>query len=77
MKAAEIDIVSIGQYLQPSPDQATVIKKYSAEEFNLLEKAVDAQGFLAHEVGAYVRSSYMARETMAKLNTEKQRRNHV
>lgn len=77
MKAAEIDIVSIGQYLQPSPDQAPVLKKYSAEEFNALEKAVAARGFLAHEVGAYVRSSYMARETMAKLNAEKQRRNHV
>lgn len=77
MQAAQIDIVSIGQYLQPSAEQATVVKKYSTEEFAALGAAVAGRGFLAQEVGAFVRSSYMARETMAKLNAERQRRNHV
>lgn len=77
MKAAQIDIVSIGQYLQPSVEQATVVKKYSANEFLALDAAVASHGFLAQEVGAFVRSSYMARETMAKLNSERQRRSHV
>lgn len=76
MKAAQIDIVSIGQYLQPSAEQATVLKKYSADEFIALDAMVATRGFLAQEVGAFVRSSYMARETMAKLNAERQRRNH-
>lgn len=77
MKAALIDIVSIGQYLQPSAEQATVLKKYTAGEFAALDAAVATHGFLAQEVGAFVRSSYMARETMAKLNAERQRRNYV
>ena len=77
MKAAQIDIVSIGQYLQPSAEQATVVKKYTADEFTNLDARVATLGFLAQEVGAFVRSSYMARETMAKLNAERKRRNHV
>ncbi len=77
MKAAQIDIVSIGQYLQPSAEQAPVIRKYSAGEFAALEAAVAERAFLAHEVGAFVRSSYMARETMAKLNAERLRREYV
>lgn len=77
MKNADIDVVSIGQYLQPSAEQATVVKKYAAEEFVSLEQAVLSRRFLAQEVGAFVRSSYMARETMGKLNDERRRRNHV
>ena len=76
MKAAQIDIVSIGQYLQPSAEQAPVIKQYSNDEFLELEKKVGQFRFLAQEVGPFVRSSYMARETMAKLNSERKRRNH-
>lgn len=77
MKAAQIDIVSIGQYLQPSAEQATVVKKYTTDEFTNLDARVATLGFLAQEVGAFVRSSYMARETMVKLNAERKRRNHV
>ncbi|HNJ67060.1 MAG TPA: lipoyl synthase, partial [Turneriella sp.] len=51
MQTAGIDIVSIGQYLRPSADQAEVRKVYSDAEFAELEKSVRARGFLAWEVG--------------------------
>lgn len=76
MKAGAIDIVSIGQYLRPSPEQAEVVRIYSAAEFEQLEKSVIARDFLAHEVGPFVRSSYMARDTLAKLNAELAKRKH-
>jgi lipoic acid synthetase len=76
MKAGAIDIVSIGQYLRPSPEQAEVVRIYSTAEFEQLEKSVIARDFLAHEVGPFVRSSYMARDTLAKLNAELAKRKH-
>ena len=74
MKSAGIDIVSAGQYLQPSQDQASVMKVYSDEEFRSIEQVIVERGFLAHEVGPFVRSSYMARETLSKLNRERLQR---
>ncbi len=76
MKSASIDIVSIGQYLRPSADQAEVARIYSAAEFERLEESVIARDFLAHEVGPFVRSSYMAKDTLAKLNRELAKREH-
>lgn len=76
MKAGQIDIISIGQYLRPSADQARVARIYTEEEFAQIEVCVKARNFLAYEVGSFVRSSYMARETLAKLNRERERRAH-
>lgn len=76
MKKAAIDIVSIGQYLRPSHDQAPVVKKYSAAEFAALETEVQRRGFLASEVGPFVRSSYMAEATIAKVDAERLKRRH-
>jgi lipoic acid synthetase len=76
MKSASIDIVSIGQYLRPSAEQAEVVRIYTASEFEQLEQSVVARDFLAHEVGPFVRSSYMAKDTLAKLNAELAKREH-
>ncbi|GAB4422953.1 MAG: lipoyl synthase [Turneriella sp.] len=70
MKDAGIDIVSIGQYLRPSVEQAEVQKVYTDAEFADLEDSVRSRGFLAWEVGPFVRSSYMAHETLKKVNAE-------
>lgn len=74
MKSAQIDIVSVGQYLRPSAEQAEVKKVYSAAEFADIEESVRRRGFLAWEVGPFVRSSYMARDTLGKVNAEILRR---
>lgn len=74
MKTATIDIVSIGQYLRPSQEQAAVVKEYSTQEFGALESSVERRGFLASEIGPFVRSSYMAEATLKKLSDESRRR---
>jgi lipoic acid synthetase len=74
MRSAHIDIVSIGQYLRPSHEQAPVLKNYSNAEFAELEASVMRRGFLASEVGAFVRSSYMAEGTLAKVTAERKQR---
>lgn len=76
MKAAAIDIVSIGQYLRPSHDQAPVVRNYSSDEFTQLTAEVERRGFLAAEVGPFVRSSYMAEATIAKVDAERLKRRH-
>jgi lipoyl synthase len=76
MRAAGIDVVSIGQYLRPSPEQAAVLKNYSEHEFEFWEREVMRRGFLACESGPFVRSSYMAHETMTKLKAEHRLRQH-
>lgn len=77
MRDAGVDIVSIGQYLRPSLEQAEVKKVYSEEEFHELEESVRQRGFLAWEVGPFVRSSYMAHETMKKVSAEIARRKNA
>jgi lipoyl synthase len=74
MKAAPIDVVSIGQYLKPSAEQTEVVKVYKNADFVLLEKEVSDRKFLAWEVGPFVRSSYMAEGTLAKVEAERKRR---
>lgn len=77
MHMTGIDIVSIGQYLRPSQEQAAVIKEYAASEFAALEDSVEHRGFLACEVGPFVRSSYMAEATLNKIGAESLRRRRL
>ncbi|HRP68842.1 MAG TPA: lipoyl synthase [Turneriella sp.] len=75
MKRAAVEIVTVGQYLRPTTKQAPLLKNYPMTEFLEIESEIETYGFLAWEVGPYVRSSYMAETTMAKLKAELVRRN--
>jgi lipoyl synthase len=58
--AVGCDILTIGQYLQPSPSHLPVERYVSPDEFQLLQaKAID-QGFAGVAAGPFVRSSYQA-----------------
>ncbi len=57
------EIVTIGQYLQPSKEHAPVVKYYTDEEFENLKKVALEMGFSKVESGKLVRSSYHAGET--------------
>ena len=46
MRAADIDFLTVGQYLQPSPKHAPVDRFWTPEEFEQLEKTARAKGFL-------------------------------
>jgi lipoic acid synthetase len=62
LRAVECDILTIGQYLQPTPDHLPLARYYRPEEFAELRAAALAMGFRHVESGPLVRSSYHARD---------------
>jgi lipoic acid synthetase len=60
LRMAKVDILTIGQYLQPRGDLVEVKKYYSPEEFEELKKAGYEMGFKHVESAPLVRSSYHA-----------------
>ena len=62
LRQAGCDIVTIGQYLRPSPAHLPVARYYHPDEFAALDRAAAALGFGHVESGPLVRSSYHAHE---------------
>lgn len=62
LKNAGVDIVTIGQYIQPSKLHLEVAKYYTPEEFDELDKLAQNIGFKHRQIGPLVRSSYRAAE---------------
>ena len=72
LRANDVDILTIGQYLQPSRKHLKVEKYYTPLEFGKLRKIAMEKGFKHCEAGPMVRSSYHADEQVneaAKENT--------
>ncbi|OQX53528.1 MAG: lipoyl synthase [Candidatus Aminicenantes bacterium 4484_214] len=65
------DLLTIGQYLQPTKNNYPVIKYYSPREFDYLKKLALDFGFQAVESGPLVRSSYHAAKMADKIKTPK------
>ncbi|MFH1799918.1 MAG: lipoyl synthase [Candidatus Omnitrophota bacterium] len=62
-----VSIMTLGQYLQPTPQSLEVQEYVTPEKFQDLTHKLIAIGFEKVLAGAYVRSSYNARETFAGL----------
>src|SRR5688500_1341152 len=60
LRAHEVDMVTIGQYLQPSPHHLPVERYVEPAAFSRFEEEARALGFRHAAVGALVRSSYHA-----------------
>lgn len=60
LRAYDVDMVTIGQYLQPTPHHHPVMRYWTPEEFKALEEAGMAMGFTHVASGPMVRSSYHA-----------------
>lgn len=60
LKNAGVDIVTIGQYIQPSKAHLEVAKFYTLEEFEKLKTLARKVGFKNFQIGPLVRSSYQA-----------------
>ena len=56
------DIVTIGQYIQPSKMHLPVAKYYTPDEFKALELIARSAGISHYQIGPLVRSSYKAAE---------------
>jgi lipoic acid synthetase len=65
LRAAGVDIVTIGQYLRPTRDHLPVERYVRPEGFGALEREARALGFLAVYSGVFVRSSFNAEEVFA------------
>ncbi len=73
MRAANIDFITIGQYLQPTPKHHAVAKFVTPDEFSSYEKAAWGKGFLMVSATPLTRSSYHAGEDFARLCEARQK----
>ena len=60
LREAKVDVVTLGQYLQPTPKHLPVHSFVDPEIFALLEEEAKSLGFIHVESGPLVRSSYHA-----------------
>ncbi len=67
LRMAEVDFLTIGQYLQPTPKHHAVAEYVTPEAFAAYEKAAYAKGFLMVASSPLTRSSYHAGEDFARL----------
>ena len=65
LRAADVDILTLGQYLRPSNDHLPLDRYYKPEEFRELARIGGAMGFRHVEAGPLVRSSYHAWEQVS------------
>jgi len=67
LKTADVDFLTIGQYLQPSVKHFPLDRYYTPKEFSELETIAKSKGFLLVSSSPLTRSSYHADEDFAKL----------
>jgi lipoic acid synthetase len=64
LRASNVDILTLGQYLRPSPKHLPIVRYVAPEEFADLKKQGYAMGFQHVESGPLVRSSYHASDAV-------------
>ena len=67
LRVADVDFLTIGQYLQPTKNHAELKRYATPEEFNYLERAAKLKGFLMVSASPLTRSSYHAGDDFKKL----------
>jgi lipoic acid synthetase len=70
LRANHVDILTIGQYLQPTKKHLKVEKYYHPHEFMELKEIALSKGFSHCEAGPLVRSSYHADEQVNAANRQ-------
>jgi lipoic acid synthetase len=72
MRSADVDFMTIGQYLQPTPRHAPIDRFVTPEEFGRYETSAWAKGFLMVSASPLTRSSYHAGDDFKKLRTSRE-----
>lgn len=67
LRAAQVDFLTIGQYLQPTSNHAQLMRYVTPEEFNYYERVAKVKGFLMVSASPLTRSSYHAGDDFQKL----------
>ena len=75
LRAANVDFITIGQYLQPSTKHYPLDRYYTPKEFEDLGTIAKAKGFLLVSSSPLTRSSYHADEDFAKLQQNRLKNN--
>ena len=75
LKAADVDFLTIGQYLQPSTKHYPLDRYYAPKEFDDLGMIAKSKGFLLVSSSPLTRSSYHADEDFAKLQQNRLNQN--
>ena len=73
MRAAQIDFLTIGQYLQPTPKHHAVDRFVHPDEFAAYETVAYGKGFLMVSATPLTRSSYHAGDDFARLKAARQK----
>jgi lipoic acid synthetase len=74
MRSADVDFITIGQYLQPTPKHHRVDRFVTPEEFASYEQAARGKGFLMVSATPLTRSSYHAGDDFARLRAARRER---
>jgi lipoic acid synthetase len=74
LRSADVDFLTMGQYLQPTRKHAAVERFVAPEEFKALETIAYAKGFSMVAASPLTRSSHHAGEAFAKLKAARQAR---
>src|SRR5207342_3172781 len=72
LRAADVDFLTIGQYLQPSRKHHPVVRFIPPEEFKAYETIAYAKGFLMVSSSPLTRSSHHAGEDFARLRAARE-----
>jgi lipoic acid synthetase len=67
LRASRVDLVAIGQYLQPTADHAPVVEYVTPERWERIRSAALERGFAHVAAGPFVRTSYRAHEAVARV----------
>ncbi|GIK96136.1 MAG: lipoyl synthase [Alphaproteobacteria bacterium] len=74
LRAAEVDFLTIGQYLQPTPKHAPIDRFVTPQEFDDYRRMAYGKGFLMVSASPLTRSSHHAGDDFAKLRAAREAR---
>ncbi len=77
LRSAEVDFLTIGQYLQPSAKHHPLERYYIPEEFDELRSIAESKGFLLVSSSPLTRSSYHADEDFAILQKNRKKQTNA
>ena len=72
LRSADVDFLTIGQYLQPTPKHHPIDRFVTPNEFNELKQQGEAKGFLLVAASPLTRSSYHAGDDFQRLKAARQ-----
>jgi lipoyl synthase len=74
LRSADVDFITIGQYLQPTRKHAALDRFVTPDEFKGLESVAYSKGFLMVSASPLTRSSHHAGDDFARLKAAREAR---